>query len=138
MELQHEFELNGVRYVMTPANAMGAWSAIKNALKLVQGVDLSSVKAGEKEQVGYAILTHLLSCLGDPSVKALEDIVLKHTTCCVDGSRYRLSDNPDKHFNQYRSHLIQVLVEGVKYQFADFFSGGGGLLPSILPANLNK
>lgn len=29
MEMQHEFELNGVRYVMTPANAMGAWCAIK-------------------------------------------------------------------------------------------------------------
>ncbi|WP_397230215.1 putative phage tail assembly chaperone, partial [Pasteurella canis] len=29
----------------------------------------------------------------------MEDIVLKHTTCCIEGSQYRLSDNPDKHFN---------------------------------------
>ncbi|NBI12493.1 hypothetical protein GVX81_02415 [[Haemophilus] felis] len=135
MEMQHEFELDNVQYVMTPANAMSAWSAVKNALKLVQGVDLSSVKVESQEKIGYAVLTHLLGSLGDPAVKALEDIVLKHTSCNVEGVKYRLSDNPDKHFNQYRHHLIKVLMEGVIYQFADFFSGGKALLSDMLPAN---
>jgi len=51
----------------------------------------------------------------------------------VDGKTYRLSDRLEPHFNQYRHHLIGVLMRGVKYQFADFFKNGQTLLKDILP-----
>ena len=122
-----QINIENVTYTMTPANAMTAWTALKNAMKLLQSVDLSSL--------GASVLTTVLANLGDPSIKALEDIVLKHTSCEQDGKLYRLSERFDSHFNQHRGHLIPVLKEGLMYQFADFFIGGGGLLSNI-QANL--
>lgn len=127
MEQQFQFDLDGVSYTMTPANAMSSWTALKNAMKLAQGLSLDGVFGKNKQQAGAEILQGLLANLGTPEVKVLEDIVLKHTVCSLDGKNYRLSDNPDKHFNQYRSHLIPILVKGVKYQFGDFFNVGGML-----------
>lgn len=134
MEQVKQFTLEDITYKMTPANAMAAWTALKNAMKLLQAVDLSAVSAGEKagKQLGANVLTTVLANLGDPSVKALEDIVLKHTTCEQDGKSYRLSERFDSHFNQHRGHLLPVLKEGLMYQFADFFIGGGGLLNNML------
>ena len=106
MEQQIEFELDGVRYAMTPANAFKAWNVLKKALKIAQGVSVNGSK---------------------------EDLGLSHATAQVDGKTYRLSDRLEPHFNQYRHHLIGVLVRGVKYQFADFFKGGQTLLKDILP-----
>lgn len=134
MEQRKQFTLEDVTYTMTPANAMAAWTALKNAMKLLQSVDLSNLGAGKKEakDMGFSVLTTVLGNLGDPSVKALEEIVLKHTSCEQDGKPYRLSERFDSHFNQHRGHLISVLKEGLIYQFADFFIGGGGLLNNML------
>ncbi|OOF40940.1 hypothetical protein BKK47_02610 [Rodentibacter mrazii] len=129
MDQSKQITIENVTYTMTPANAMAAWTALKNAMKLLQSVDLSSLGDGKK--LGANVLTTVLANLGDPSVKALEDIVLKHTSCEQDGKQYRLSERFDSHFNQYRGHLIPVLKEGLMYQFADFFIGGGGLLNSM-------
>lgn len=132
MEQVKQIDIDGVQYTMTPANAMASWQALKNALKLANNVHFTG---SDKQQIGASVISSLLSNLGDPSLKALEDIVLNHTTTIDEnGKPFRLSQNPDKHFNQYRSHLLQVLVEGVKYQFGDFFSGGGKLLNAMLPA----
>lgn len=129
MEQVHQFDIDGVSYKMTPANAMAAWSAVKNALKLLNGVNLSGA---DNKAMGASVLTGILANLGDPSVKALEDIIYKHTVAIVEsGEPYRLSDKFDAHFNQYRSHLLEVLQKGLIYQFADFFKGGGGLLKNI-------
>lgn len=127
MEQELKLDLDGVSYTMTPANAMSSWMALKNAMKLAQGLSLSGVFGKDKQQAGAELLQGVLANLGTPEVKALEDIVLKHTVCSLDGKNYRLSDNPDKHFNQYRHHLIPILVQGVKYQFGDFFNVGGML-----------
>lgn len=129
MEQSKQFTIEDVTYTMTPANAMAAWTALKNAMKLLQSVDLSSL--GDSKKLGVGVLTTVLSNLGDPSVKELEEIILKHTSCKLDGTMYRLSERFDSHFNQYRGHLITVLKEGLVYQFADFFIGGGGLLTNI-------
>ena len=129
MEQVKQITIEDVTYTMTPANAMAAWTALKNAMKLLQSVDLSSLGDGKK--LGANVLTTVLANLGDPSVKALEEIVLKHTACEMDGKQYRLSERFDAHFNQYRGHLITVLKEGLMYQFADFFIGGGGLLSNM-------
>jgi uncharacterized protein PD_1186 len=131
MEQQFEFELDGVRYVMTPANAFKAWNVLKKALKIAQGVSVNGSKTGKI--LGSELLAQILANLGDPSVKEVEDLVLSHATASVDGKTYRLSDRLEPHFNQYRHHLIGVLARGVKYQFADFFKNGQTLLKDILP-----
>lgn len=131
MEQQMQFELDGIQYTMTPANAMSSWQAIKNALKLVSTVNLTG---DNTKQIGANVISGILSNLGEPSLKALEDIVLNHTSIIDEnGKLFRLSNNPDKHFNQYRHHLISVLAEGVKYQFGDFFKDGSKLLTAMLP-----
>ena len=124
MEQVKQFTIEDVTYTMTPANAMSAWTALKNAMKLLQSVDLSAL--GDSKKLGVGVLT-----LGDSSVKELENIVLSHTACEQDGQKYRLSERFDSHFNKHRGHLITVLKEGLTYQFADFFIGGGGLLNNI-------
>lgn len=129
MEQVKQFTIEDVTYTMTPANAMAAWTALKNAMKLLQSVDLSAL--GDSKKLGAGILTTVVANLGDPSVKELENIVLTHTACEQDGQKYRLSERFDSHFNKYRGHLITVLKEGLTYQFADFFIGGGGLLTNI-------
>ena len=135
MEQSKQFTLEDITYNMTPANATASWAALKNALKLVQHVDLSNIGKEKGNNVGANMLTAILANLGDPSIKALEDIVLKHTSCEQDGKQYRLSERFDAHFNQHRGHLLPVLKEGLVYQLADFFIVGGGLLSSML-ANL--
>lgn len=129
MEQVKQFTIEDVTYTMTPANAMSAWTALKNAMKLLQSVDLSAL--GDSKKLGVGVLTTVLANLGDSSVKELENIVLSHTACEQDGQKYRLSERFDSHFNKYRGHLITVLKEGLTYQFADFFIGGGGLLNNI-------
>ena len=125
MEQVKQFTIEDVTYTMTPANAMSAWTALKNAMKLLQSVDLSAL--GDSKKLGATVLANL----GDSSVKELENIVLSHTACEQDGQKYRLSERFDSHFNKHRGHLITVLKEGLTYQFADFFIGGGGLLNNI-------
>nr|DAS26424.1 MAG TPA: tail assembly chaperone protein [Caudoviricetes sp.] len=129
MDQCKQITIEDVTYTMTPANAMVAWTALKNAMKLFQSVDLSSL--GDSKKLGANVLTTVLANLGDQSIKSLEDIVLKHTSCEQDGKQYRLSERFDSHFNQHRGHLLPVLKEGLVYQFADFFIGGGGLLSNI-------
>ena len=128
--------------MMTPCNAGAAWAAIKNALKLlqsVQGINVNATTPEGHSGVGIAVIGAVLSNLGDPSVKALEDIIYKHTVAQAGESKpYRLSDVFDKHFNQYRSHLLPVLKEGLIYQFADFFTGGAQLLNITARQTTNK
>ncbi|WP_071058733.1 phage tail assembly chaperone [Pelistega sp. MC2] len=150
----HAIELDNVTYTMTPANAMASWSALKIALGLLSTVDFSSTNVASEDdeslndedkakanqqRLGLTIITSLASNLGHPAVKQMEDIVLRHTSAQIDGGKpYRLSNDLDSHFNKYRSHLITVLITGLKYQFGDFFSGGGGLLSNILPSSMVK
>jgi hypothetical protein len=135
MERELKFPIDGVQYVMTPANAMSSWNALKRAASLLKGVDIEEVKqgAGQEGKTSVAIGT-LLSNLGEPAVAEIEAIVFASTVAQVESRRYRLSDELDSHFNQHRSHLVRVLMEGVKYQYADFFAGGMAALKDLLPA----
>lgn len=133
MDAQKQFELNEITYTMTPANADRAWKAVKHALKLLENINLPTIE--DKTGVGTTILTTVLANLGEPPVAEIEALILSHTTCQIGDQSYRLSDKFNAHFNQYRSHLLLVLKEGLIYQFSDFFSGGGELLKSMLPAS---
>lgn len=130
MDSTKTITLDNVTYTMTPANAMASWNAIKNALALIKEIDL----AGDVNDLGQNVIVLIASNLGNPAIKTMEDIVLSHTTASVSGAQaYRLSNDLDRHFNQFRSHLITILIEGVKYQFGDFFAGGSSLLTSMTP-----
>ncbi|TWP34288.1 hypothetical protein FNS27_07665, partial [Xylella fastidiosa subsp. fastidiosa] len=39
MNNEHRFEIQGLTYVMTPANAMAAWQSLKRAGVLLRGMD---------------------------------------------------------------------------------------------------
>ena len=54
MEQVKQFTIEDVTYTMTPANAMAAWTALKNAMKLLQSVDLSAL--GDSKKLGAGIL----------------------------------------------------------------------------------
>ena len=136
MEKELRFTRDGVQYVMTPANAMASWSALKRAAALFKGVDINEVKdtAGKDAKTSVAIGT-LLSNLGEPSVAEIEALVYASTAVQSPGQNpYRLSDALDTHFNEHRAHLIPVLVEGVKYQYSDFFAGGMAMFKDLMPA----
>ncbi|WP_230873131.1 putative phage tail assembly chaperone [Xylella fastidiosa] len=38
MNNEHRFEIEGLTYVMTPANAMAAWQSLKRAGVLLRGI----------------------------------------------------------------------------------------------------
>lgn len=37
MNNEHRFEIDGITYLMTPANAMAAWQSLKRARVLLRG-----------------------------------------------------------------------------------------------------
>ena len=124
-----EFTIDGIRYVLKPANAISAWNALKKAGVLLNGLSMGSDQEGAKSVAMGAILSNL----GDPVVKDIENLIYSHTCADIDGKVYLLSDNMKEHFNQYRSHIIPVLIEGAMYQFEDFFKGGMSSLSRLMP-----
>ncbi|WP_230951277.1 phage tail assembly chaperone [Xylella fastidiosa] len=77
----------------------------------------------------------LLSHLGDPAVTEIEALVFEQTAIKTpEGTTYRLSsDRLNEHFNTRRTHLLRVLMEGVKYQYSDFFVGGMAAFQDLIP-----
>jgi hypothetical protein len=136
MESELRFTRDGVQYVMTPANAMASWKALKRAASLLKGVDVEEIKAGDHEGKTSVAIGTLLANLGEPAVAEIESIVFASTAVQPSGGDkpYRLEDSLDSHFNKHRAHLIPVLVQGVKYQYTDFFAGGMAMLQDLLPA----
>ncbi|AWQ84162.1 TPA: hypothetical protein RQ911_002014 [Pseudomonas aeruginosa] len=127
MNQEHRLTLDQVTYLMRPANALPAWNALKKAARLLQGLEL-----GEGSE--SAALGAILGNLGDPVVAEVEQLVLQHINVQPqDGQAFRLVDRLDTHFNQHRAHLLPLLIEGVKYQFADFFGAAMPALAKVLP-----
>lgn len=120
MEAQHRFELDDITYVMTPENAMTAYRALKKAAVLLS-------EAGPS---GYTLMGSVMANLGSEELEDLEKVILRNTTVGAD-KPYRLSDQLERHFNQYREHLVDILVEGFIYQFSPFFNGLTELIMSM-------
>ncbi|WP_175689699.1 phage tail assembly chaperone [Burkholderia anthina] len=124
MDKQHEIELDDVRYVMTPADAVAAWNALKNAGALLNGMTtggFGSADDVDTTAIATACISTILSNLGRPEVAQLEKIVWASTAASVGGREYRLRDKFSEHFNEYRGHMLPLLMAGIKYQFSDFF-----------------
>ncbi len=129
MNAEHRINLDGISYVMRPANAMPAWNALKKAARLLQGVKIERGEGSESLAIGA-----ILANLGDPVVAEIEALVLQHVNAQPEeGAAFRLADRADAHFNQHRGHLLPLLIEGVKYQFGDFFVAAMPALSAILP-----
>ncbi|MGY0342421.1 phage tail assembly chaperone [Xylella fastidiosa] len=133
MNNEHRFEIEGLTYLMTPANAMAAWQSLKRAGVLLRGMDADAL-ANAQGTASVALGT-LLSHLGDPAVTEIEALVFEQTAIKTpEGTTYRLSpDRLNEHFNTRRTHLLRVLMEGVKYQYSDFFVGGMAAFQDLIP-----
>lgn len=125
MENEKRIELDGCTYVMTPANAMAAWNALKAAGSLFKGLELDQ-GAQSKVDIGA-----ILGNLGDPAIAKIEQIVFEHTNAQKDGKTFRLADQMESHFNAHRGHLIPVLVAGIQYQYSDFFTSAAPALAKL-------
>lgn len=131
MDNEKRITLDGVTYVMTPANAATAWAALKRAGRLLNGVELSKDdhKAGTSRAIGA-----ILSNLGDPAVTDIENLVFGHINVApAEGKPFRLQDKLNEHFNAHRSHMMPLLMQGASYQFGDFFAGGMAALGQLFP-----
>ncbi|ADG20396.1 conserved hypothetical protein [Paraburkholderia atlantica] len=125
MEKEYRIDMDGVLYVMTPADAESAWAALKSAGALLQGMQaggFGNVDDVDTTAIATACISTILSNLGRPEVARLEAIVWSATAASVNGAKpYRVRDKFKEHFNEYRRHLLPVLMAGIKYQYADFF-----------------
>lgn len=124
-------ELDNVTYRFRYINASKAWNLITSTLSTLKSDDLKSIEVDtEGDATGnIAILGAVLSKINTPEFKHVQQEVLNHVTFTIDGQTSKLdSTNFDTHFNQYRSHLLRVLIAGVKFQFYPFFKDGLGFL----------
>lgn len=125
MEAEKRLELEGCVYIMRPANAIASWGALKAAGAVFKGMEIDSGNVGQtKIDIGA-----ILGNLGDPAIAKIERIVFEHTNVQVEGEKpFRLVDRIESHFNDRRGDLIPVLVAGIQYQYADFFTSAAPAL----------
>jgi len=104
-------EIDGVTYVYTMANAEPAYKAFKAACAVLKDANKDS-----------SIIAVIASNLGHSAVEACEKLVRANLSVKpVEGDMFKINDRFDSHFNKHRKHLILVMVNGMKYQFGDFF-----------------
>ncbi|TKK23445.1 hypothetical protein EcCFBP13530_04635 [Enterobacter cancerogenus] len=131
MELKKTLTLDGVDYVMTPVNAMQGWQCLQ---KVLGAVGRSKMINGGDGSMATAIAL-AFSVMDADEMAALQRLVMESTVVRIEGGGmpFKLSDQAETHFNTYRAHFPQLLVEGALYQFEDFFSGIRATLGSLFP-----
>lgn len=132
MEAEKRIELDGLTYIMRPANALASWNALKAAGAVFKGVEVDSKRVGEMGKTTVDIGA-ILGNLGDPAIAKIERIVFEHTNVLEAGSGqpFRLVDRLETHFNERRGDLIPVLIAGIQYQYADFFTSAAPTLARL-------
>lgn len=130
MEQQKEFEIDGVKYVMTPANAYSAWENLQFLLGAIGRSKMDHPGDGSISGViGLAF-----SVMDKPELASVQRLVFQNTVLKPEsGQPQRISDIGEAHFNSYRAHLPQLLIEGAQYQFGDFFTGIRDVLAGLFP-----
>lgn len=131
MELKKTLTLDGVDYTMTPVNAMRGWGCLQ---KLLGAIGRSKMMNGGDGTMATAIAL-AFSVMDGKELAELQGMVLDSTVVktCEGAMPFKLSDQAETHFNTYRAHLMQLLVEGALYQFEDFFTGIRATLGSLFP-----
>ncbi|WP_208952344.1 phage tail assembly chaperone [Rahnella sp. ChDrAdgB13] len=131
MEAKKTITLDDVTYVMTPVNAMEGWQKLQ---LMLGAIGRSKMSNGGDGSIATAIAL-AFSVMDGKELAALQEMVIGSTVVKPeDGSMpFKLVDQAGTHFNQYRSHFPQLLVEGALYQFEDFFTGIRATLGSLFP-----
>lgn len=130
MELKKTLTLDGVDYVMTPVNAVQGWGCLQ---KMLGAIGRSKMMNGGDGSMATAIAL-AFSVMDGKELAELQRMVLGSTVVRAEGAMpFKLEDQVETHFNMYRSHLPQLLVEGALYQFEDFFTGIRATLGSLFP-----
>lgn len=64
--------------------------------------------------------------LGSPEMQSVENFVMKFCTVVAEGKTVLLNNEAtiNIHFNAYRSHYIKMMIDGLKFHFADFLPAG--------------
>ena len=132
MEAEKKIELDGCTYIMRPANAIASWNALKAAGAVFKGMELEQPAKGQDLGKSKIDIGAILGNLGDPAIAKIERIVFDHTNVQVAGENpFRLADRLETHFNDRRGDLIPVLVAGIQYQYADFFTSAAPTLAKL-------
>jgi hypothetical protein len=131
MEIKKTLTLDGVDYVMSPVNAMQGWQCLQ---KVLGAVGRSKMMNGGDGSMATAIAL-AFSVMDADEMAALQRMVMDSTVVRIEGGGmpFKLADQAETHFNTYRGHFPQLLVEGALYQFEDFFSGIRATLGILFP-----
>lgn len=131
MDARKLITLDGVEYVMTPVNAMQGWATLQ---KMLGAIGRSKMMNGGDGSMATAIAL-AFSVMDSKELAEIQRMVLDSTVVRTGEGimPFKLSDQAETHFNTYRSHLMQLLVEGALYQFEDFFTGIRATLGSLFP-----
>lgn len=123
MNNEKVLELDGVEYRFHMLDASTAWGLLTNALSTINTQDLAQVSVGN-EETSLALVGAVLNKINTPQLKSIQEKIWRNIVVNKNGNTYRISDNFDQHFNEYRGHLIKLLWEGLRFQFSPFFAGG--------------
>ncbi|WP_445496682.1 phage tail assembly chaperone [Photorhabdus sp. SF281] len=98
--------------------------AKNHALKLV-GLLKGCIRLdGDKVDIDVGAI---VSNVGSPEMQGIEQFILKYVTVTGADGNTVLLQKPDvfnQHFNTYRAHYFQLIIDGLKFHFADFLPGG--------------
>ncbi|WP_431810010.1 phage tail assembly chaperone [Jejubacter sp. L23] len=111
-------------------NAVQGWA---NLQKMLGAIGRSKMMNGGDGSMATAVAL-AFSVMDGKELAELQRMVLESTVVKADGAMpFKLLDQAETHFNTWRAHLPQLLVEGALYQFEDFFTGIRATLGSLFP-----
>lgn len=116
-------EIGGVNYELRKANFFEAKNMAMSLSTILNGA--VSLKDGSTDIDFGAILSNLNSA----EMEKVQDFILKYAT--ADGVKLSSKVEAEKHFNEHRSNYFQLMFEGLKFHFADFFPGGSEFVKNI-------
>lgn len=114
-------ELNGITYEHRNANFIMAKNVGMKLLQLLKG-NISMEGQSVNIDIGGA-----LANIGSPEFAEVEKFVLKFVTVTGEDGAVIHIEQPDvfnAHFNEHRSHYLQVVFDGLKFHFSDFLPAG--------------
>ena len=116
-------EIGGVSYELRKANFFEAKNMAMSLSTILNGA--ISLKDGNADVDFGAILSNLNSA----EMEKVQDFILKYTA--ADGVKLSSKVEAEKHFNGHRSNYFQLMFEGLKFHFADFFPNGSEFVKNI-------
>lgn len=115
-------------------------------LKLLDGsLKAKTVEVDGQKTIDFDLdFTKIISNLGSPSMKGVEDFIQRNCKMFIkDGSEWVQVDTAKKIevdfvFHRYAGQYFNFLIEGIKFHFAKFLPSGNGLLANLANKAVNK